>query len=148
MIWPPHNHEQTSLKAQRCWLNGFYCSRKRLPRDPGCPLECPATTSWTCTRSASSNQCPANTLLRHLSPAQSVGKALQSQVIYTWLWRASSLLRMKICVFNSVRTFSFLRIRSILLQYREKKMSWLLLASHAGVFLHGSSFFIPLPAVN
>ena len=38
MIWPPHNHEQTSLQAQRCSLNGFYCSRKRLARDPGAHL--------------------------------------------------------------------------------------------------------------
>ena len=74
MIWPPHNHEQTSLKAQRCSLNGFYCSRKRLARDPGAHL------------SAQLQRLELVLDQRHLysiSPAQSVGKALQSQVIYT-----------------------------------------------------------------
>ena len=174
MIWTPHNHEQTSLKAQRCSLNGFYCSRKRLARDPGCPLECPATTSWTGTRSASpypiilasgldrwlpSNQCPANTLLRHLSPAQTVGKALQSQVIYTWLWRAFSLIRMKICVFNSVRTFKSCKylqqhqLHSLSFELEAfccstEKKNVLITSSLPRRRFLGSSFFIPPPVVN
>ena len=64
------------------------------------------------------------------------GRGLQSQVIYTWLRRASPLLWMKICpkvqimqTFISTTTaICFLRIKSNLLQYRWKKC--------LGYFLH------------
>ena len=173
MIWPPHNYEQTSLKAQRCSLNGFYCSRKRLARDPGAHLSAQLQRlelvldqrhrtlilAWGLDRWFPSNQCPANTLLRHLSPAQSVGKALQSQVIYTWLWRAFSLLRMKIYVFNSVRTFKSCkylqqhRLHSLSFELEAfccstEKNNVLITSSLPRRRFLGSSFFIPPPVVN